>query len=86
MSDLLPGLDVVTDPDVLASLAHDDAEWAPVGPAGRGGPAADHRGGAADRRRLRRTGRAGGRPRRRHRPVRRRQRGGRLRRRSTCPG
>lgn len=28
---LLPGLDVVTDPDVLASLAHDDAEWAPAG-------------------------------------------------------
>ena len=28
---LLPGLDVVTDPDVLAGLAHDDAEWAPAG-------------------------------------------------------
>lgn len=29
----LPGIDVVTDPDVLASLSHDDAEWAPVGKA-----------------------------------------------------
>ena len=28
---LLAGLTVVTDPDVLASLAHDDAEWAPAG-------------------------------------------------------
>jgi glycolate oxidase len=27
----LPGLDFVTDEDVLASLSHDDAEWAPVG-------------------------------------------------------
>ncbi|AGL13688.1 FAD-binding oxidoreductase [Actinoplanes sp. N902-109] len=27
----LPELDVVTDADVLASLSHDDAEWAPVG-------------------------------------------------------
>ncbi|WP_199512344.1 FAD-binding oxidoreductase [Nucisporomicrobium flavum] len=27
----LPQLDFVTDPDVLASLSHDDAEWAPVG-------------------------------------------------------
>jgi glycolate oxidase len=25
------GIDRITDPDVLASLAHDDAEWAPVG-------------------------------------------------------
>jgi glycolate oxidase len=31
MIDLLPGLDVVTDPDVLHGLAHDDAEWAPAG-------------------------------------------------------
>ncbi|HEU4347373.1 MAG TPA: FAD-linked oxidase C-terminal domain-containing protein [Actinoplanes sp.] len=31
MTDLFPGIDVVTDHDVLASLAHDDAEWAPVG-------------------------------------------------------
>jgi glycolate oxidase len=32
MSDLLlPGLDVVTDADVLESLAHDEAEWAPYG-------------------------------------------------------
>jgi len=31
MTDLLPGLDVVTDPDVLAGLAHDEAEWAPAG-------------------------------------------------------
>ncbi|BCJ53035.1 hypothetical protein Asp14428_45100 [Actinoplanes sp. NBRC 14428] len=27
----LPHLDFVTDPDVLGSLSHDDAEWAPVG-------------------------------------------------------
>jgi glycolate oxidase len=27
----LPGLDVVTDADVLESLSHDDAEWAPYG-------------------------------------------------------
>ena len=27
----LPNLDFVTDADVLASLSHDDAEWAPVG-------------------------------------------------------
>jgi len=31
MTDMLAGLDVVTDEDVLASLAHDDAEWAPAG-------------------------------------------------------
>jgi glycolate oxidase len=31
MRDLLPGLDVITDADVLESLAHDDAEWAPYG-------------------------------------------------------
>jgi glycolate oxidase len=32
ISDLnLPGLDVVTDADVLESLSHDDAEWAPYG-------------------------------------------------------
>lgn len=28
---MFPGIDTVTDGDVLASLAHDDAEWAPVG-------------------------------------------------------
>jgi glycolate oxidase len=27
----LDGIDVVTDPDVLAGLAHDEAEWAPAG-------------------------------------------------------
>jgi glycolate oxidase len=27
----LAGIDVVTDPDVLASLSHDEAEWAPAG-------------------------------------------------------
>ena len=27
----LDGIDVLTDPDVLASLSHDDAEWAPAG-------------------------------------------------------
>src|SRR3954452_14885826 len=27
----LPGLDLITDPDVLDSLSHDDAEWAPAG-------------------------------------------------------
>ncbi len=31
LADLLPGLDLVTDADVLDSLAHDEAEWAPVG-------------------------------------------------------
>jgi glycolate oxidase len=31
--DLLPGLDVVDDPDVLVSLSHDEAEWAPYGTA-----------------------------------------------------
>jgi glycolate oxidase len=31
MTDLFPGIDTVTDTDVLAGLAHDDAEWAPVG-------------------------------------------------------
>jgi glycolate oxidase len=31
LADLLPGLDLVTDPDVLRSLAHDQAEWAPAG-------------------------------------------------------
>jgi glycolate oxidase len=29
----LPDLDVVTDPDVLATLGHDEAEWAPAGAA-----------------------------------------------------
>jgi glycolate oxidase len=32
-STLLDGLDVVDDPDVLASLGHDEAEWAPAGKA-----------------------------------------------------
>jgi glycolate oxidase len=31
MTDLFPGIDTVTDTDVLAGLAHDDAEWAPAG-------------------------------------------------------
>jgi glycolate oxidase len=31
MSGLFPGIDEVTDPDVLASLSHDEAAWAPVG-------------------------------------------------------
>ena len=31
--DALPGLDVVTDPDVLRTLGHDEAEWAPAGDA-----------------------------------------------------
>ncbi|MFF5082890.1 FAD-binding oxidoreductase [Actinoplanes sp. NPDC000266] len=31
MKDLLNGLDIVDDADVLDSLAHDDAEWAPYG-------------------------------------------------------
>ncbi len=31
LADLLPGLDLVTDPDVLTGLAHDEAEWAPAG-------------------------------------------------------
>jgi glycolate oxidase len=30
---MFPGIDTLTDTDVLASLAHDDAEWAPVGKA-----------------------------------------------------
>src|SRR3954469_1966917 len=28
---MFPGIDTITDADVLAGLAHDDAEWAPVG-------------------------------------------------------
>ena len=31
LADLLPGLDLVTDSDVLDGLAHDEAEWAPAG-------------------------------------------------------
>jgi glycolate oxidase len=31
LADLLPGLDLVTDADVLDGLAHDEAEWAPAG-------------------------------------------------------
>jgi glycolate oxidase len=33
MRDLLTGLDLVDDADVLASLSHDEAEWAPYGTA-----------------------------------------------------
>jgi glycolate oxidase len=33
LTDLLPGLDLVDDPDVLRSLGHDEAEWAPAGAA-----------------------------------------------------
>ena len=33
MKDLLDGLDLIDDPDVLESLSHDDAEWAPYGKA-----------------------------------------------------
>jgi glycolate oxidase len=29
--DALPGLDLITDPDVLRTLGHDEAEWAPAG-------------------------------------------------------
>ena len=29
----LPADRVVVDPDVLGAMSHDDAEWAPVGPA-----------------------------------------------------
>src|SRR6185312_4553962 len=32
----LPGERLVTDPDVLAAISHDDAEWAPVGRAAAG--------------------------------------------------
>ena len=32
----LPGDRVITDPDVLAALSHDDAEWAPAGRAAAG--------------------------------------------------
>jgi hypothetical protein len=31
----LPGDRLVVDPDVLAAMSHDEAEWAPVGQAGR---------------------------------------------------
>jgi FAD/FMN-containing dehydrogenase len=27
----LPGSDLITDPDVLAALSHDEAEWAAIG-------------------------------------------------------
>jgi glycolate oxidase len=33
LAETLPGLDVVTDPDVLRTLGHDEAEWAPAGDA-----------------------------------------------------
>jgi glycolate oxidase len=33
LSEALPGLTVVTDPDVLRTLGHDEAEWAPAGDA-----------------------------------------------------
>jgi glycolate oxidase len=33
LSEALPGLDLVTDPDVLRTLGHDEAEWAPAGDA-----------------------------------------------------
>ncbi len=36
LSRVLPADRIVTDPDVLASLSHDDAEWAPSGPAAAG--------------------------------------------------
>jgi glycolate dehydrogenase FAD-linked subunit len=32
----LPAGRLVVDPDVLAAIAHDDAEWAPTGPAAVG--------------------------------------------------
>ena len=31
LAEALPGLNVVTDPDVLRTLGHDEAEWAPAG-------------------------------------------------------
>ena len=33
LAEALPGLNVVTDPDVLRTLGHDEAEWAPAGDA-----------------------------------------------------
>ena len=33
LTDLLPGLDLVEDPDVLQTLGHDEAAWAPAGAA-----------------------------------------------------
>jgi glycolate oxidase len=33
LAETLPGLEVVTDPDVLRTLGHDEAEWAPAGDA-----------------------------------------------------
>src|SRR5690349_1552019 len=33
LAETLPGLTVVTDPDVLRTLGHDEAEWAPAGDA-----------------------------------------------------
>ena len=36
LSRVLPADRIVTDPDVLASLSHDDAEWAPSAPAAAG--------------------------------------------------
>jgi glycolate oxidase len=36
LSRRLPGDRIVTDPDVLAAMSHDDAEWAPVGRAAAG--------------------------------------------------
>ena len=74
----LPGLDLIVDPDVLDSLSHDDAEWAPAGK-----PIAAIRARTTeevqhDRRRVRRPRHPGGPARGGHRPVRRRQRRRRL--------
>ena len=67
LAEALPGLNVVTDPDVLRTLGHDEAEWAPAGDAVgavRARSTEDVRRIVA---RLRRTRRPGGDPRRRHR-------------------
>ena len=75
----LPGDRVVTDPDVLAALSHDEAEWAPAGAAAAGVRARSE----AEVQHVVRTcaelGAAGRAARRGHRAVRRRQRGRRLR-------
>ena len=75
----IPADRLVLDPDVLASLSADEAEWAPAGRpllgAARPRPRPTSRTPCAACAELRRPGRA---PRRRHRPVRRRERGRRL--------
>ena len=55
----LPGDRLVVDPDVLAAISHDEAEWAPAGTAAAGRARPDRGRGAARRAHLCRIGRPG---------------------------